>query len=479
MPAWRTAVVLGIAGSLFLLALIRLVTGRKTAPYPVALTDQVLTGVAVAVATSSLVITLAVLAFITGAIAMTFKRTSRLTILTSLAMSAPGVLTALVLDTGASDSDADYLAVIVLIILLLALAAFILGFFAIQARQLRRELSHQQTQLDAILDVTPVVLAAVASDRTVSGLAGDIESWRDLSGRQLPADSPIVQLIEESARGVRATDDIDIGGRTFSVTCDPGTGGDVLLTAYDVTEQTEARQRLEEVVRSKDQFIAAVSHELRTPLASVLGFSELVQERMGCTDPLQDMMTEVTDQSAEMAAIIDDLLVAARASFESVPLAPRQIDLAQESTAVIDTIGSRLSAIPECHFDTVTAFADPIRVRQIIRNLVTNADRYGGQQVKVETSTDNETAILIVRDSGNPLPPERREQIFQPYESSGPVRGQPAAIGLGLAVSRTLAELMGGTIEYDHDGVWSTFELRLPVEATSPLAPSDGSMVTT
>jgi hypothetical protein len=78
MPAWRTAAVLGITSSLLLLALIRIVTARKTAPYPVALTDLALTGVAVALATSSLVITLEVLAFVTSAIAMTFKVTPRL-----------------------------------------------------------------------------------------------------------------------------------------------------------------------------------------------------------------------------------------------------------------------------------------------------------------------------------------------------------------------------------------------------------------
>ncbi len=125
-------------------------------------------------------------------------------------------------------------------------------------------------------------------------------------------------------------------------------------------------------------------------------------------------------------------------------------------------MGSRLGRIPETCLDNVIASADPIRVRQIVRNLLTNADRYGGDSVQVETRVADDAAVLIVRDSGDPLPAERRELIFEPYESSGPVRGQPAAIGLGLAVSRTLAELMGGSISYDHDGEWSVFELRLP-----------------
>jgi signal transduction histidine kinase len=350
----------------------------------------------------------------------------------------------------------------VLILLMIALATFILGFFTIQARQLRRELDSREIQLSAVLDVTPVVLATVDAIGTLTMLAGDLPGWVSLSGDRLAAGSDLELVVSSAKGGRRATADIRLDDRTFMVTCDPGDGGKTLLTAYDVTEQTEARLRLEELVRSKDQFVAAVSHELRTPLSSVLGFAEVIQERMDVTDPMRVMMSEVADQSAEMAAIIDDLLVAARSSFEEVPTAPRPIDLAEEAATVVTTVAPRLTSSPRCHLAEAAAYADPIRVRQIVRNLLTNADRYGGDDIAVDTSNQGAWCVLEVRDSGIPVSPELRDRIFDPYESAGPVRGQPAAIGLGLAVSRTLAELMNGTLEYRHDGEWSVFELRLP-----------------
>lgn len=462
LPAWRSPLVLAIASVLFAAALFRLGTGRGPAPYPLAYIDQLGTAIFVGVATGTPILTLGVVLFISIAVAATFRADLRTSLALSVLTATPGMLVSFLVDGGQNDTATDFGAIIVLAILGLALAAFILGFFAMQTGQLRRELTAQQLQLNAVLAVTPVVLATASDDGRLNILAGDLPEWHTLSAKPLSADSEIANLIAEATSGSRAAADIDIDGKTFNVTCDAGKGGDVLVTASDVSAQTEAWRRLEGVVRSKDQFIAAVSHELRTPLASVLGFSELVQDQMDPTDPARTMMTEVTDQSAEMAAIIDDLLVAARASFESVPLSPRQIQLADECSTVIDSIGSRLGITPERQLSPLEAYADPIRVRQIVRNLLTNADRYGGDRVIVETISVEGFSAVRVCDSGEPLPAERHEQIFQPYESSGPVRGQPAAIGLGLAVSRTLAEMMGGTITYHHNGDWSVFELRLP-----------------
>ncbi len=461
-PGWRMPVVLGIAILMFGGALWRLIADTKISPYGLAQLDLLLAGVAIASATASLAITTAAVAFIVVAVTASFRAPRRTAVAASIACGAPPLIIASVLDSTTSGRETTYLATIVLVVIMLALSSFILAVIATRTRDLGLLLRHRESQLSAILDVTPVVLAAVDKDLTLTTLAGNSEVWHELSGKRLDGNSSLAKLVGTAQGTARSTADIAIDDRTFNVTCDPGTEGESLLTVYDVTVRTIARQRLEEIVRSKDQFIAAVSHELRTPLASVVGFSELIRERMNPIDPLEPMMMEVADQSAEMAAIIDDLLIAARASFESVPTQPRDINLAAEANAVIETMGSRLETPPQRRLADVVAYADPIRVRQIIRNLLTNADRYGGEEVWVGTVVADSAAVLTVKDSGAPLPPERREAIFEPYESSGPVRGQPAAIGLGLAVSRTLAELMGGSISYGHDGSWSVFELRLP-----------------
>ncbi|MDJ0953891.1 MAG: HAMP domain-containing sensor histidine kinase [Acidimicrobiia bacterium] len=461
MPRWRIVTVAAICATQIALAAMRVARDKGAAPYPLAQLDQLAAGVAIAAGTGSFLITTAAVAMISAAIAGSFRAPLRVAVPVSLATGVPPILMAFLLDRGNTDS-ASYGAVLVLIVIGLTLSAFILGFFAVQTRQLRDQLTDRERQIDAILDVTPVVLAAVDESMSVTTLAGNAEPWLALSGSQVATSSQLASLVRSTGNGERATGDITLAGHTYNVTCDPGTNGETLVTAYDVTARTEAKRRLEEVLESKDQFIAAVSHELRTPLASVLGFSEIIRERMQIADPLEPMIVEVADQSAEMAAIIDDLLIAARSRVESVPTEQREINLAAEANGVIASMGSRLGSIPETCLDNVIASADPIRVRQIVRNLLTNADRYGGDEVRLETRVAEDAAVLIVRDSGDPLPAERRDLIFEPYESSGPVRGQPAAMGLGLAVSRTLAELMGGSISYDHDGKWSVFELRLP-----------------
>jgi signal transduction histidine kinase len=462
LPSWRTTPVLIIATIMFSAAVWRLTTGYLHRPYLLAQTDVLAAGTAIALATASAVLTLAAVIVIAGAIAATFRTPIRRGVPLSLATGIPPVVIAYLVDTSGDTGNVAYIAVLILTGVMLALSAFVVGVFIVQTRYLRSQLRHRESQLSSVLEVTPVVLAAVGGDGTLTTLAGDRSAWEELVGQRLEAGSEIAQLVGKAVADGRSSGDVGVGDRTFNVTCDRNDAGETLLTVYDVTDRTLARKHLEGVVRSKDQFIAAVSHELRTPLASVVGFSELIQERTTADDPLHDMITEVADQSAEMAAIIDDLLIAARASFESVPTEPRHIKLAAETATVIESIGSRISNPPEAYLDEVTAFADPIRVRQIIRNLLTNADRYGGDRIEVATAAAGSDAVLFVRDSGPPLPPERRELIFEPYESSGPVRGQPAAIGLGLAVSRTLAELMGGSIGYDHDGNWSIFVLRLP-----------------
>jgi signal transduction histidine kinase len=470
LPEWRANTALVISVTMLSGAVWRLTRGSTKRPYVLAWTDQLAAGMCIALATASPVITTAAVVFITASVGATFRSTVRTTAGFALATGIPPIAVSLAVDGGGDTADSAYVAALILIVVMLALAAFIVGLFIVQTRHLRSELSHRESQLNSILEVTPVVLAAVAADRTLATLAGNSATWREVMGRSVEAPQDIVDLVTEARAAGRSTGDIAIGDRTFNVTCDASSDGAALLTAYDVTDSTLARKRLEEVVRSKDQFIAAVSHELRTPLASVLGFSELVREQMEQTHPLEPFMMEVADQSAEMAAIIDDLLIAARASFESVPTEPREINLAAEATAVIETMGSRLVSQPDRKLSDVVAYADPIRVRQIVRNLLTNADRYGGDTVVVTSHIEDDDAVLIVKDSGRPLPTARRELIFEPYESSGPVRGQPAAIGLGLAVSRTLAELMHGSINYDHDGKWSVFELRLPripVQVTS------------
>ena len=101
--------------------------------------------------------------------------------------------------------------------------------------------------------------------------------------------------------------------------------------------------------------------------------------------------------------------------------------------------------------------------RQIIRNLVTNAVRYGGPTIRMSFESDGDQVAMHVEDDGAPVPEPLRDAIFEPYrQAHDDPRAVPSSIGLGLAVSRQLAELMGGSLDYSRGGAWNRFSLRLP-----------------
>ncbi len=112
----------------------------------------------------------------------------------------------------------------------------------------------------------------------------------------------------------------------------------------------------------------------------------------------------------------------------------------------------------------MSAWADAGRLRQIIRNLVTNALRYGGPNVSIEAHNGGGVAVVNVTDDGSGIPPADRQRIFDPYFRAHNMPSQPASVGLGLTVSRQLAELMSGELTYEYrDGV-SKFSVQLPTE---------------
>jgi len=109
------------------------------------------------------------------------------------------------------------------------------------------------------------------------------------------------------------------------------------------------------------------------------------------------------------------------------------------------------------------AIGDPGRVRQIVRNLITNAGRYGGDRIQIRLGTRDERVVLDVADNGPGVPSSEEERIFEPYYRAHQSAGtQPAALGIGLSVARHLARLMEGDLSYRREAGWSVFSLALP-----------------
>ncbi|MDJ0924358.1 MAG: GAF domain-containing sensor histidine kinase [Acidimicrobiia bacterium] len=233
-----------------------------------------------------------------------------------------------------------------------------------------------------------------------------------------------------------------------------------------LNEQLQVRnQALLAMERSRLEFIASISHELRTPLTAVVGFASELRDRIDeFTDAeVKQFATVIASQSAEVAAIVQDLLVITRAEAGHLDVAAESVDLVAEVRSVARSVpltGGEQQVTFD--LDPATALADPMRVRQVFRNLFSNALRYGGPQVRVTVSAVGESAVIVVSDDGAGIPEEDRDAIFQAYGRSHTERHGPGSIGLGLTVSRYLAEAMGGTLTYDYRDGYSLFTFRIP-----------------
>ena len=160
-----------------------------------------------------------------------------------------------------------------------------------------------------------------------------------------------------------------------------------------------------------------------------------------------------------MSRIVDDLLVAASIDTGGLEFISQPVDLAGEAAAVLRSVGDTIPIEADGEIDPV--LADPTRVRQIVRNLLTNAVRYGGPSIRVVVAEAGDRTTLEVRDNGSPLPQQLRATIFEPYFRASQRSGVTDSVGLGLTVSRQLAHHMGGDLTYDHDGSETVFALTL------------------
>jgi K+-sensing histidine kinase KdpD len=220
----------------------------------------------------------------------------------------------------------------------------------------------------------------------------------------------------------------------------------------------------QQIIQSKDQLIAAVSHELRTPLTGILGFAEMLRDDDAGfdEDATRDMVKAIASESLDLSNIVEDLLTAAR--FDLGALATHceftKVDSLVER--VVSTMSDRSVRDIELQSTLTTAMADGPRLRQVVRNLVTNALRYGGEQILVRVWSDSSGAHIEVKDNGTGIGNADPESIFQPYGSAHEPGTQPGSVGLGLTISRQLVRMMDGDLTFRRLNAWSVFRIDLP-----------------
>ena len=222
----------------------------------------------------------------------------------------------------------------------------------------------------------------------------------------------------------------------------------------DMSEKVAAR-------RTRDEFIATVSHELRNPIAAMLGLGEeLAKAYDSFTDQERREISQLIARQAEDASwLIEDLLVAHREDAGRIAISKETFDLTKEVERVLEVIERPVTV--EVDGGEAMVDADPRRARQIIRNLVDNAVRYGGDQIVIRIEARDGEVGLLVCDSGGPIPAEEVSRIFEPFRTRDKTT-HPRSVGLGLSVARKLARLMGGDLVYEHRSGWSRFIVTLP-----------------
>ena len=244
---------------------------------------------------------------------------------------------------------------------------------------------------------------------------------------------------------------------------------------HAAAEERTARAAAEAANRAKDQFLAVLGHELRNPLAPIVAALQLMRMR----DPtaLANERVIIERQARHLIRLVDDLLDVSR-------LERGRIELRRSRCEVIDIVARALEmAGPhiEARQHTVDADvprglcleADADRLTQVLCNLLTNAAKFTppGGHIAVRAYQDTGEIVLRVKDDGAGLPPELREQIFQPF-MQGPqsIDRSQGGLGLGLAIVRHLVALHGGTVEARSDGKGrgSDFVLRLPAGQHRP-----------
>lgn len=260
----------------------------------------------------------------------------------------------------------------------------------------------------------------------------------------------------------------------------PGQQEALLALARQAMAQLELRRTvadlhreqasLEQLMRQTETMVATVSHELRTPLAAVLGFVELLTDSeadLAETDR-SELLEATARQAGELSSIIEDLLATARDEAGTLAVTRVPVRLDAQIAQVLEGLDPGFAARVKVETDPVQAFGDPARVRQIIRNLLTNASRYGGELVIVRTECAADSCAVLVEDDGPGVPPEDRERIFAPFEASASESRPADSIGLGLAIARRLAERMDGSLNYRRENDRTIFELALPRHPSSP-----------
>ncbi len=390
-------------------------------------------------------------------------------------------------------------------------------------------LGKSETDLRTILDTVPVgiMFAEAPSGRIVgrnkrmddivgvaSGRSKSIEeygAWTAFhaDGRQVEAhEYPLARVIKGGAKEAslevryQRRDGskiwIDLIATGTRNTAGVLTGAVVAVSDIDARKQAEAVQTLmtvelnqrreeaeaarnaaEAANRAKSAFLANMSHELRTPLSAVIGYTELLEEEIGELDEpgmLSDL-AKIKANAKHLLSLINDVLDLSKVEASKMEIAAEDLDVeafVRDAAATIETLVRTKSntLVLTLADDLGTIHSDPVKLRQCLFNLLSNACKFteNGQivlRVARERGSDGDWLSIAVEDTGIGMTPEQLERLFERFTQADETTTRKfGGTGLGLALSRAFSRLLGGDITAtSREGQGTCFTLRVPVVA--------------
>jgi len=260
----------------------------------------------------------------------------------------------------------------------------------------------------------------------------------------------------------------DVGGKMYAL-C--GIATDITARKLAEEEAKMARLEAEQANRAKSAFLSRMSHDLRTPLNAILGFAQLLETDTLSPDE-RECVSQILNAGEHLLGLINEVLDLAR-------IEAGHLSLSSEPVSIADVVGGTLDLVRPIAArrrialridDTVTPHlhvrADRQRLSQILLNLLSNAVKYNRDEGEVAVScgaAGPDRIRICVRDTGLGIARHERDLVFKPFERLGAEQTGVEGTGLGLTVSRELAQAMGGALDFDSDvGQGCTFWVEMP-----------------